>query len=332
MSPEHILEAQRLVVAFQIALARLGAAAILEAIALFNRLNANRMSQTAQGWLDSALDMIASRRGPAQQLAIAYYRLARALETGTTLPTLEGTDEESVTLNDLRADFYELAADAGTPEVPADSSDMDRIDWTFLGDDDAEIPVEQDIDPEELRAFLEDIDEDAIEEAARALVALGPDNITALTAKDVEPEEAHERSAMRQAASADRIVKNAGRATVFHLIDQDRRAMGYVRMSTTGTPCYWCAMLISRGFVYKDADTAQYSEGDLYHDNCRCVAVPVYRQDQYRTADVFEQNRELQTLWNRNIRGKFSGKEALREWRRLLKRRGMETATDEVAA
>ena len=54
-------------------------------------------------------------------------------------------------------------------------------------------------------------------------------------------------------------------------------------------------MLISRGAVYKTAKSA--GESDQYHDNCHCVAVPVFFLEHYESSDLFALNRELDDLW-----------------------------------
>lgn len=335
MTPEQILEAQRLAVAFQIALARLGAAAIVEAIRLFARLNpASLSANSVREWLEDATAMIDSRRSVARDLGIAYFRLQRALETGYTTPPIRGEVPEVVDLDELREDFREIAERAGVPEIAPDDPNFERIDWGFLGSG-GSVQVEDVIDLDEFERHLDELDEDAIEQAVDNLLNLGVRNLEKKVQQIVGDDgmasvsdirEAQRDAALRQAASADRLVKNAGRGPVFHLIDNDRRAIGYVRMSTTGTPCGWCAMLISRGFVYKSEASATYADGDKYHDNCKCVAVPVYSADQYFQADVFAQNREYHALWPKVTAG-YSQKEAVAVWRKFIRlvRSGMDT-------
>lgn len=56
----------------------------------------------------------------------------------------------------------------------------------------------------------------------------------------------------------------------------DPQLIGYMRV-TDGDPCFFCAMLASRGPVYATAQSAQYREdGQTYHDLCACVPVPVF--------------------------------------------------------
>ena len=54
-------------------------------------------------------------------------------------------------------------------------------------------------------------------------------------------------------------------------------------------------MLISRGAVYrsdKSASKAIYGDGDLYHDNDHCYAMPVWSLQQYNESAIFELNRK----------------------------------------
>lgn len=80
-------------------------------------------------------------------------------------------------------------------------------------------------------------------------------------------------------------------------------------------------MLMSRGPVYKTANSAIYAEGDLYHDNCNCYAEPIYSTEQYETSPLFELNRQYQELWPIVTEG-LGGKSALSAWRRFIRQQG----------
>lgn len=57
----------------------------------------------------------------------------------------------------------------------------------------------------------------------------------------------------------------------------------YARVPTSPRPCQFCAMLASRGAVYYSEDSAlwkRHEEGEKYHDNCSCKAVPVFNGEQ----------------------------------------------------
>lgn len=52
---------------------------------------------------------------------------------------------------------------------------------------------------------------------------------------------------------------------------------GYARVPV-GDTCAFCIMLASRGFVYASKRSATYTkEGEKYHPNCNCVAVPFHK-------------------------------------------------------
>lgn len=72
-------------------------------------------------------------------------------------------------------------------------------------------------------------------------------------------------------AAATRHILNGGRELLMGAVGQDRRARGWIRV-TSFKPCAFCAMLASRGPVFKES-TGSYQA----HDSCRCTAEPVYR-------------------------------------------------------
>ena len=48
------------------------------------------------------------------------------------------------------------------------------------------------------------------------------------------------------------------------------RGVRYARVPTSAVPCEWCAMLASRGFVYRSAESAEAAS----HHHCSCTIVP----------------------------------------------------------
>src|SRR5690606_21966683 len=87
----------------------------------------------------------------------------------------------------------------------------------------------------------------------------------------------------------------------------------------TGTPCYWCAMLIGRGAVYKSEASATRSsglrgvrEGEGYHDHDNCAAEPLVRNDIRNYDDTLEQ--KSSDLWGES-ETKHSGRAALHAFR-----------------
>ncbi len=339
---------------FQLALAKLGVATIAEAIKLWRRMAPTQRETVASNWLDEAVLMVMTRRGESRAIARAYYRLSRALMTGTTVADPYHPEPDYISLNDLRDEFAMLTlgeapiresqpletADPtqGTPDAsealifptadpvggtqpaaPSGSSDADDSD-SILVEEIAELAREE-----------ERIERLAEEELRLALEALGPENLasklrdidTSEPADDVDRQrqEANDRVGNRQAAAAERLVLNGARSTSWNHMTLDRRAIGYVRVSRTGTPCGWCAMLISRGPVYKSDKSAEFKstfgEGDLYHDNCHCYSVAVYSDAQYDSPE-FDLNRKYASEWPKVTRG-LSGKAAVSAWRRFIR-------------
>ena len=81
-------------------------------------------------------------------------------------------------------------------------------------------------------------------------------------------------------------VYSQSRETVFANLENERRKAlsrgdrefarkcGYARV-TAASPCAFCSMLASRGFVYRSDETALKTKtGDSYHNHCHCTAVP----------------------------------------------------------
>lgn len=68
-----------------------------------------------------------------------------------------------------------------------------------------------------------------------------------------------------------RHILNAGRQSVIDSVNADRLSVGWARV-TDSQPCAFCALLASRGAVYKSEETADFQA----HDHCGCSIMPVY--------------------------------------------------------
>lgn len=129
--------------------------------------------------------------------------------------------------------------------------------------------------------------------------------------------------AVNLAGSATTLVLEGGRETIRDAADTDKAAIGWLRVPDAD-PCSWCAMLASRGAVYRDASTAGRGKSDAFvgeglfkwHDHCGCNAVPVFSADdpRLRAAD------DLYDQWLRETQG-HSGKGARDAWRRYWENR-----------
>ncbi|MFJ9827710.1 hypothetical protein ACIRSU_25600 [Streptomyces sp. NPDC101160] len=350
--------------AFHVALTQIGAQTTAEALALWADVPADRRTVTAGAWLRRAITLVMGRRRQSRDLARAYFRLARALQTGTTVADPYHPEPEHVTLGDLRREFAALAGTYEPPArpldepPPADSESAppagaaeetqplrvrDQTRGPFSGpDDDEQQDQDEGLDEhrnqgdgeddddhdwdrilveelDQLRESEERIERQAEEELRLVLDALGPTNLDRrLTLEDADPDEAHRQAGSQQAAAAARIAMNGARSTNWNHMTRDRRALGYVRLSRTGTPCGWCAMLISRGPVYKTRESATFNDGDRYHDNCHCYAMPVWNRGQYQSSELTALARQYEALWPQVTKG-HTGRDAVSVWRRFIR-------------
>jgi hypothetical protein len=131
------------------------------------------------------------------------------------------------------------------------------------------------------------------------------------------PEKALDRSAVTLSGAASKLALEGGRSVVDQTVRHDERAIGWARVGD-GNPCSWCAMLISRGAVYRSAKTAGQGknsrfvgEGNFkFHDHDGCVAVPVWSEDD----PVLDRADELYDQWLQATQG-HSGHAAINVWR-----------------
>ncbi|MFJ6893583.1 hypothetical protein [Streptomyces hokutonensis] len=346
-SPARAAEADRAAIAFQTALTEIGAGTVADALALWKDVPVTSRASTATSWLRRAITLVMGRRRQSRDLARAYYRLARALRTGTTVADPYHPEPTYITLDVLRREFAELTGSAGSPQEgrtsdtqasTSDSSSSAATGQAGEADEGAQADSDKDREDELDRILVEEIaglreaeeriEREAEQELRLVLEALGSSNLQkkvdaidgARSADDVDQlrEEAHDQAGARQAAAAERVALNGARSTVWNHMQRDRRTIGYIRLSRTGTPCGWCAMLISRGPVYRSQSSAEYADGDRYHDNCHCYAEPVFSREQYNGSPTYELNRRYEELWPKVTRG-LSGKAAVSAWRRFIR-------------
>jgi hypothetical protein len=358
MTPEQIAEAERASALFHTALASLGLQAVTDSLSLWDDVpplvNVSNTAAVAK-WLAAATRYVMSRRLRARDMALSYYRYQRALTTGTTV-ALPGQDNPPyMTLPELKRQFESYLDPADADEdAPADDTDAQEADVPEAD----RIPVEA---LDGIEDELDALEAEAEQQVRDNLIVLGPLNQDRKTRGTLDAEtpeeadaarvEANKKAGNRQAAAAARNVMNGARGSVFLIGDRDRKVLGFVRVSRTGTPCGFCAMLISRGPVMKGSDRqaslyrsgegtgpkadgtiVTYGDLDLYHDNCQCYAVPVFALSQFGSGEIFALNREYAALWDKHIKDQYSGDEALTEWRRLIRQRAKSQKSLEAAA
>lgn len=118
------------------------------------------------------------------------------------------------------------------------------------------------------------------------------------------------------AGTADRIALDGGRRTMTDTLRADRHALGYYRM-TRPRCCYFCAMLASRGAVYK-RDSFSHSDprftggGQIkVHNHCSCFPVPVFDRGTELPGTVGQ----FRSLWNDSTGG-YRSRDAVKAFRR----------------
>lgn len=243
---------------------------------------------TAARWTESALQLIAGARRKSRRLAIAYYRLARALDTGFTVPVPNGTGG-STSLGDLRKemtealldiadiditkgpfdnddeDFLESLARELIPGTPVAGVSIDEVIQLLLDAMDApdteKIGIDTDFEWEPIV-----LQGEALERVYKALLeALTVDhqkrrneNVPeGMTPRETLEwlQEGHGKTGVIAAGVVDQAGIDAGRDTITAAINSD----GRVRVVARGTgpdPCHFCSMLASRGWAYRNAASA----------------------------------------------------------------------------
>lgn len=143
---------------------------------------------------------------------------------------------------------------------------------------------------------------------AKSLMAVGPGDymnkarrIDGLDVPAVQKRallaDAKQVTSVKLAAAAVRHAQAGGRQTIHESSARDRVALGWVRV-TRAKPCFFCAMLASRGLRYRTysegafdvSDSRFTGDGDAkVHDDCACSLKPVYAEDDefVQRTDVF---------------------------------------------
>ena len=351
---------------FHVAMAMLGGRAFAETLKAWDDVvpMGTRVGATSATFIQQALKIVRFRRHEVQAILIPYMRLTRALHTGYTFQPVFAAEPAAVPISKLRNDFYE-AVEKFAPDALVSSSIPDfyaedkRDDSTVIEEPDGSpyTPYDRDswrdgldVEGEEIDRLAEILDERerAAEAEAEAVMKELSDRLLrkklaeAQAEDDESREEAHQKVGRRVAAHAERMVQNGGRHAEESIALADRRVIGFVRVhypEGDPHPCSFCAMLLSRGVVYKEGTVEKRSTGrdsgrwkvwrkgfdvpgaefDKYHPLCHCRGEAVYSDDQYGTDPRFQVNRELSRLWQKNIANKSSGKGAESDWRALLK-------------
>jgi hypothetical protein len=139
--------------------------------------------------------------------------------------------------------------------------------------------------------------------------------------RQAEIREALSKAGNSAVGAAVRHAGNGGREQIRETVKVDVRATGYARI-TAAAPCYFCAMLASRGAIYKEdsfaaSDARFEGPGNAkVHDSCQCGMRPVYTKNE---SEWPEFNQAMHSLWES---GDMEGDmDTLLAWRRLYEGR-----------
>ncbi len=153
-----------------------------------------------------------------------------------------------------------------------------------------------------------------VRQSAVSMLATGPGEVK--RQMPATEQDAMKAGRVLSSRVAVRIVTDGGRNVVQRAVDLDREAAGFARV-LNDRPCSFCAMLASRGAVYKassfrHSDSRFRGEGVAkVHDGCRCGLKVVYRGEDSKDATA----QALSEQWDAMTKG-HSGDAAIRAFRR----------------
>jgi hypothetical protein len=166
-------------------------------------------------------------------------------------------------------------------------------------------------------AFRDLLRKQAVEKANKAALAIRKNS--SLTPEEVitQLDDAHEKSGSTASGIVDQAATQAANDVIDFAVEKDKRAKRWAR-KTSGDPCAFCAMLASRGFVYR----SEASAGFKAHPNCHCTAVVRFDT----STQLPELNAYFKSQWPIVTKG-YSGNDALNAWRRWIYRQRKKNGT-----
>lgn len=319
--------------------ARLGIAVRLLSADYWQTVQATTPIASGRRWMTLTAEAIMAARELSALLARSYYQLARATEVGVTLGDVLGGRQK--TLGGLRDAFLEQAMAVATLGSDGEKTPLHALITPDVGGKALE---QVDILPS-VQKFLDAIDEDEdgrsirVESFEWPRVQSGDQMLASvrksLTEKAINPlatevnrktrgetdgkktlrsvDAAYEAKGQLGAGKADNLAISQGRELISYAIGKDRMVIKFAR-GLGPNPCYWCAMLASRGFVYNSRQSAGSTMRDggmrAWHDNCHCYPIARWVKESPLPPlnEFFEKNWEPVTR-------RVSGKEKLRVWR-----------------
>lgn len=295
---------------------------LAEFIALWVLLDSARLDDTGPGWIRAVLRAIDVFRHRSARVATRYYLDFQAAEApssqiemppGVPRPTPGGGRGPARTPEPVqRGD-----TSRPTPEVipqPRQSRVRFELDESaFQSRTERATRVEINVP---------DIDWAPANRAARvSLEVTGPVGQKSKAKRGKPLRAARDESFVEASGAASRHVLTGGRQSLLTLLDGDPQALGWARV-TDGDPCAFCALLASRGPVYKSRESASFQP----HDACACQPEPVYSRDSLWPG----RGPEFRRLYREATRG-YSGQDAINAFRRAYERQQRDARRDTVA-
>jgi len=318
MGERELAEADWATGVFHTGLAAIGARAAASALRAWSAVPVSLAPVGLRQWALQSRTITENTGMIAYRVALAYYQLTRSLLTGSVIQ-VDGWPAAAPTLAEVRERFADRTGQTYTAPGRADANlrlGLDRLDGIAEETEAARAAMWEQVD-----RILNGLH---LDHARTVLDGLDTDRPASEI--DAERAELHAQTGAAQASTTARLAMNGGRGATWGMILRDNKALGYARVSRTGTPCGWCAMLISRGAEYKTAASVwkRSKDGNRYHDHCRCVGIPIFAPEAYDAAR-FDQNREFEKLWPRVTKG-LSGAAARRAWNAYIKTRNASAA------
>lgn len=137
-------------------------------------------------------------------------------------------------------------------------------------------------------------------QAARSALSAQLGRLRELIGAGVDPVEAVRRVGKAHTREMVEYALDGGRNTIINTVQSDRRALGWYRV-TDADPCAFCALLASRGAVYKSQQSASFGS----HPSCGCTAEPAFTLDKFRD-DRSKQWNDLYRTATRGHRDKLN--------------------------
>lgn len=164
--------------------------------------------------------------------------------------------------------------------------------------------------------------------AATSLLVTGPVRIKTLTRGGTPIQRAYKLAQSEVSGAAGRHVLDGGRTAVTDPVLLDGQPLERIRYAriTRGDTCWFCAMMASRGYVYRSLGGGGGSANDRFigagmfkfHDYCDCTLEPALDPD----TPLPEANARFQNLWVEATRG-LGGKDARQAFRRAVEGRSL---------